>query len=937
MNPTKLIIGPIGQGLTTNQEAFNIDNDAFPSLINAYQWRRRIRRKRGTRFLVRLTRFFDSSLTVYGSTSSFNLNGSAIGNLITGFNLQTFSPTTANIVPGSLNLVVGGTNYTDPAKDGALSGGAGGTINYSTGDIFVTGKAGSAVTGTFLYYPDLPVLGLEDVKLDNKAFPGTIAFDKTYAYIIKSSEPVSSYSISFYKNPTSGTYPGYVQKTATNPTSTTWNGEDYQQFWSVNYQGAFWVTNGINVPFKGTGIGMQFAPASNIAYVSNTATTIVVTITPNVLVIGDFVFLNEWTGVNAGTLNFQTGYVTAVAGTTVTITIPTATLGAGPYGPGIIQYLTNRSDPTVDCIRWYDGDPTNGSSITPVLTPGFGWVNFMPPLSFLQFSIANLPARQYYLVGCRMIVPFKDRLLFLGIVVQASTGIPMYLQDTVVYSQNGTAYYTASFPATKASDVSLPTTQFTPLLVPTDQTATPSAYFEDQTGFGGFVSAGVDKPIITSASNEDVLLIGFDPDLQTKLIYSGNDLVPFNFYQINSEYGASSTFSGINLDKGAYTIGNRGIVITSQDRCERFDLDIPDQVFQFNLLQNGNERVTSQRDFINEWVYFTYLANEFSQGTDTVIKFPNQTLLYNYRDASWAIFNESYTHYGQFRLQSSLIWADVGLTYPRWKDWNDPWDSGNSTAAQPDIVAGNQQGFVLVRDKGTAEGISLTIMSFTASLVTSIDHGLNDEDFIIISGALGAIGSQVNGKIFKVTSPSDNNTFTLDPAIDGDTYLGGGVITRLYNPFIQTKQFPLAWGLARKTRIGVQRYLFTSTSESEVTLNIYLSQDGANPYNEGPFFPNVNAPNNSLIYTTTLFTCPESSNLGLSPAKINLMTPSAQNQSQIWHRVNTSLIGDTIQIAITMSDDQMFEVDEDGAPVNATAEIEFHGCIIDATPSQMLV
>ena len=28
-------------------------------------------------------------------------------------------------------------------------------------------------------------------------------------------------------------------------------------------------------------------------------------------------------------------------------------------------------------------------------------------------------------------------------------------------------------------------------------------------------------------------------------------------------------------------------------------------------------------------------------------------------------------------------------------------------------------------------------------------------------------------------------------------------------------------------------------------------------------------------------------------------------QEQIWHRMNTSLIGDTVQIGFTMSDDQM--------------------------------
>ncbi len=937
MIPEKLTIGPLNRGQVTNKEAFNIDNDAFPTLINAYQWRGRVKRKRGTEFLVRLTRFFRTTLA-YGTTLTFNLDGNGAGNLFTGFNLQT----SGNIAPGSVSIIVAPNTYTDPGADGILVGNpaGSGTINYATGDIVISGGGASAVTTSrFQYYPGLPVLGLEDFKNPDTPFPGTLGFDTTYAYVITTTVNPESYSVSWYKNPPTGTtnYTNYVQKTIALPTPTSWNGENYQQFWSVNYQGAFWVTNGINIPFTGAHIGMQFAPAAIIAYVSNTATTITVTITPNVLEVGDFVFFNEWSGTNAGTLNFQTGYVTAVAGTTVTITIPTATLGAGAYGPGIIQYLTNRSDKTIDCIRWYDGDPTNGSATSPLFAPGFGWVNFMPPLSSGPYSIANLPAAQYYLVGCRMIVPFKDRLLFIGPVVQTSTGNPIYLQDTVVYSQNGTAYYTASFPATDDNSVNLPTTIFTSLLVPANQTATPSAYFGDQTGFGGWVSAGVDKPAVTVATNEDVLMIGFDPDLQTKLIYSGNDLFPFNFYLINSEYGSSSTFSAINLDKGVFTIGNRGIVISSQDQVARIDLEIPDQIFQFNLLNNGNERVTSQRDYINEWIYFTYSANEYAQGTSTEITYPNQTLFYNYRDASWGIFNESYTHYGQYAVSESQTWATIGRIYPTWKKWNDPWDAGVTTAAQPDVIAGNQQGFVLKRDMGTGEGVSLSIQSFSASLVTSLEHGLNEGDFIVISGVIGAIGIQVNDKIFRVDPPLDNNTFTLNPTIDPDTYSGGGLITRLYNPFIQTKQFPASWGMARKTRIGTQRYLFTATAESEITLLMYLSQDNSNPYNFGPLVPRPNSLNNSLIYSTTVFTCPESTNLGLTPANKNLMTPTASNQAQIWHRLNTSLIGDTIQLAITMSDEQMREVDDDGQSVNATAEIEFHGCILDITPSQMLV
>ena len=113
-------------------------------------------------------------------------------------------------------------------------------------------------------------------------------------------------------------------------------------------------------------------------------------------------------------------------------------------------------------------------------------------------------------------------------------------------------------------------------------------------------------------------------------------------------------------------MGPNGVVLTSQVGSQRIDLQIPDEIFQFNLLNNGAQRVTAQRDFINEWIYFTYSP---STATDT---FPSKTLLYNYRDQSWGIFDESYTTYGQFRKTTGEVWDD--LTYFTWDEWTDPWN-----------------------------------------------------------------------------------------------------------------------------------------------------------------------------------------------------------------------------------------------------------------------
>jgi len=1017
----KLVIGPFNRGLRNDIPPFYIDNDSFPELVNAYQWRGRAKRKRGTEFICRLERFFNSLSTVYNpGTTTQILNGSGAGNLFTGFtNLLAISPN-ASINPGHvvINDITNGQTYTDLNLDGTLqgSGGGTGTINYATGAFTITGGAANIVNANFNYFPGLPAMDIEDLNLVATQFPETLAFDTVYSYQIVNAFPYYAYDVSFYKNPPvdATNLPGYVRKTS--PTPLRWHGENYQQFWSVSYEGAEWATNGIAIPFNsGTSVvGMQFRNIEDITNVVVGPPAFArLKITNHGLVVGDFLFINEVQGSIAPYINFQTGYVTVVVDADhVTVEFPFATFSASGYtaNTGIAQYLTSSAAaPTKDPIRWYDGDPTNGTEFNPTFSStGKGWVNFSPPLANAVGQLeplGGLPTNVvYYLVGARMIVPYKDRLLFLGPVVQSSTTGPFYLQDTVVFSQNGTPYYTASFTATSTASVVSAATVYHPILVPTNFTGTPNAYFVDVAGFGGFITAGYAQPITTVGSNQDTLIVGFTTR-QTKLLYTGNDLVPFNFYIINSEIGSTATFSTITLDRGILSIGDRGISITDQQSNARIDLEIPDQVFEFDLLNNGTERITATRDFINEWAYFTY---PFESSEDESVPFPNQTLFYNYRNNSWAIFNESYTTYGPFRRQTGYTWATVGGYYPSWNAWNNSWDEASSSLLEQEVIAGNQQGFIISRrGDTTAESPSLFITAITGNTITSPNHGLNTGDFIYISGAIGGgnlnspqtatitgvtnanpavitannsyiagqqilisgvVGmTEINSGPFTITSAT-STTISIDidstnfgsyisggttttyniwqiTVVDVDsfmisnpiitpapgTYLGNGTIIRLYVPFIESKQFPMAWDLGRKTRIGAQQYLFTTTAAAQVTLNLFLSQNGGTPFNLPPYVPNPNAQNNSVVFSNILYTCQESTNLGLTPANINLQQ-LVPDQQQTWHRMNTSLIGDTVQFGITISDEQMF----DATLTNQIAEVEFHGCVISVSPSQVL-
>ena len=261
----KLIIGPITKGLKTDRLPFNIDNDSFPKLVNAYQWRDRILRKRGIEFLCRLQR-------VLGTTDGAGNFSILIKPIPISTGLVSFTVGT--------NIFTDPGTTPDPADQTLLTNGPGAaTLNRTTGLLTITGS--NALTKV-VFFPTLPVMGLEDLTLNSTQFPGLLAFDTRYAYNVPVTAPYIPYDVNFYKNPVANsvTLTGYIAKLTQTPF--VWNGTSYQQFWTTNYQGALWATNGVTVPFLTTNIGMQFSYITNVAAI--TPTTVDLTVTgPNLI------------------------------------------------------------------------------------------------------------------------------------------------------------------------------------------------------------------------------------------------------------------------------------------------------------------------------------------------------------------------------------------------------------------------------------------------------------------------------------------------------------------------------------------------------------------------------------------------------------------------------------------------------------------------------
>lgn len=195
-------------GLQTNKKPFLIPNTAFQKLENAYVFRDRILKREGIKLLGRLQRILSGeSLGNSGASPwSFNIFST----------LSITGEPDAQIVPGSVEIAIGATIFTDNG-DGTLSDGPGnsGTINYSTGDVILTHTAGVGVATTidFTYEPGLPVMGISLREISAINDEQTIWFDTKYAYIWNGSS-----------------FQEFIA-------GTTWDGSDSDFFWTTNYRG----------------------------------------------------------------------------------------------------------------------------------------------------------------------------------------------------------------------------------------------------------------------------------------------------------------------------------------------------------------------------------------------------------------------------------------------------------------------------------------------------------------------------------------------------------------------------------------------------------------------------------------------------------------------------------------------------------------------------
>ncbi len=498
---------------------------------------------------------------------------------------------------------------------------------------------------------------------------------------------------------------------------------------------------------------------------------------------------------------------------------------------------------------------------------GVNWTNLRPQLDV---------GATRYLETCKILIPFKDRLVALN-TIEDESGNDRTYENRARWSQNG------------------------------DPTIAATSWLDDTIGRGGYIDAPVSEAITSAQFVQNRLIVFFERS-SWELVYTGNEILPFIWQQINTELGCESTFSEVNFDKGIVGIGNRGIHIASTNGVERIDVKIPDLHGQINNSNNGAQRVYGIRDFGRELVMWTYPLF----GSNQI--FPNKVLVFNYRNNTFAEFNDSFTCYGYYQKSSGLTWAT--LPFNSWLDWNVPWNNGISQAEYPLIITGNQQGWTFLFEETISNDYSLFVTNVTnvTYTITCPDHNLKNNDFILLDNMNDLTFTidgivYTNNYVYKITNVTQN-TFDLNVPIGSvltitGVYIGGGEVQKLNKLNFKTKNFALFQDEGKKTNLNDLHLLLTKTSEGEITLNMYQDFN----FNEA-ILPLLG---NSSIDTK------------YDPTDLFMV-----GQDKIWQEVKRGLLADSFQLEFTLSETQMRNLEIQGS------DFELHAILMDVEPTGRL-
>ncbi len=849
-------------GLVQEREEFILPDDAYPTLQNAYVWRERILRKQGYQLLGRLQRTFSTQSIGNSSASpwTFNLYSSI-----------SFTPeATAQIAPGTVQI------FFNPSSISGNFVTPGYTI-ASDCEVYTNTTAG-LFTGSDVTISGVVVVPGTGPDSINTYFPGIELIDGTHFKLQTSSQEWGTWQSGGTWSSTTGGSLIFVDQGDGTLTSTTAGNSG-----TINY-----TTGQVTLTHTaGSGVAVDVT----FGYY------------PGLPVMGIRIQEVQNSAIDT-TIVFDQVYAYIFNSTTYQEFIPGTTWNAaGETVSGTsffwsTNYWTSSTplfSTTGTKLFWVTNNTGQFKSLgdPPRITDGVTWVSWWTAPATMQ-PWTQIDATNY-LVNWLSMLPFRGRMVVFNTWEGTSPATSIQFSNRIRWATIGNPFisYSNGPPAT-------------------------GSWRDDIRGQGGYLDIPTSEDIISVGFVRDNLVIYCERSTW-QLRYTGRSIAPFQIEKVNSELGGEGPFSAVQFDTSLVGIGDKGIVECDSYQSQRIDIKIPDFVFKSQGQNNGQFRVHGIRDFVNRLAYWTVpIAAKYDPMIPAASQiFPNQRLLYNYENDSWALFDDSLTALGNYQAQSGRTWLNTNLP---WIECDFPWID-NVPATSPIIIGGNQQGFVERLDQAVTNDVSLYISNIVGNttiptVVTSPNHNMKTGFVIGISGIPATTSfASLNGGVFGIIlgdnsdanqtnqfrlmlyNPADGQFSTPQVDVPGD-YIGGGLINIREGFSIKSKKFNFL-DEGQSIQMGYVDVLMEATEPNypgAISLNVYLDYNDSEasnttPENELAGTGTVDLFFNSVIPTTS-------------------STLNTKGGSKFWQRVYCATRASFLTLEYTFSNAQLAGVEQ---------------------------
>lgn len=532
---------------------------------------------------------------------------------------------------GSLSFTDGTLDIADDG-DGTLSGDGTGTIDYTTGeyDITFSGNTTGAVTADYEYYPGLSCVGIESYWNLSAGDTDLMVFDKRRCAKYDTSSEMLDDVVG----------------------EDTWTGGDFDLFWGCNARNYLYVVNNVDRIKRWSGSSWE-TPLIDLALTTDglvSASTLSVGSTPERIASTAFQYhisnlIYSKAAVAVGTAFSAADTINTAAGAGLFWGIWAVQINAAgtisTKSPAADQTYANEAAaiaalPAVDSGNALVGYVTVQSKDT---TAWNAQADDLTPASDCQDSnfYSSSASSQTPVNTARMIFFYKERIILLRTT-----------EDGVLYPQR------ARWPKS-----------------------------EDHLDFtnDGYVDAPTQDWIMAADFVGEDLIVWFQ-NSTWRLKYTADATLPFRWEQISSQSGCYASFSGFNYKDVMAVVGSTNINETDNLRVYEIDEKIPDAVSQIDATQ-----------------FDKIYAIPISELQQCLISYPSpdaaandQSLCFNYLDASWSRYDFGFNVYGYYKA------GETGLTVNEIDDAFDDleaaFDDNTRQAGYPITLAGDVDGYV---------------------------------------------------------------------------------------------------------------------------------------------------------------------------------------------------------------------------------------------------